>query len=65
MKEKILKSIINKHNATGGNNGISLVTLKNDLNIDIKELKSILNELHKEKKITVKKGSNGTLVFLK
>jgi len=63
MKKDLIKFLQDKHNATGGHNGTSLAVLKNVLNIDIIDLKKILNQLHKDEKIVVKKGINSKLVF--
>jgi hypothetical protein len=63
MKSKILKLLQEKYDKTS--QGISVVDLKNTLNLPINELKIFLNELHKEKKITVRQGINGKLICLK
>ena len=63
MKPEILKLLQEKYDKTS--QGISVVDLKNALNLPISELKIILNELHKEKKIVVRQGINGKLIYLK
>jgi len=63
MKPKILKLLQEKYDKTS--QGISVVDLKNALNLPISELKIFLNELHKEKKIVVRQGINGKLIYLK
>ena len=44
---------------------ISIVDFSNGLDLPIAELKKILNELHKEKKIVARQGINGKLIYLK
>lgn len=63
MKPEILKLLQEKYDKTS--QGISVVDLKNALNLPISELKIILNELHKDKKIVVRQGINGKLIYLK
>lgn len=63
MKPEILKIIQEKHNRTS--QGITIVDLANELNLPIDDLKIILNELHKDKKIIVRQGINGKLIYLK
>ena len=63
MKLEILKLLQEKYEKTS--QGISFVDLGNSLNLPINELKIILNELHKEKKIVVRQGINGKLIYLK
>jgi len=63
MKPEILKLLQEKYDKTS--QGISVVDLKNALNLPIIELKIFLNEFHKEKKIVVRQGINGKLIYLK
>ena len=63
MKSEIIKLLQEKYNKS--NQGISIVDLSNSLNLPISELKKLLNELHKEKKIVVRQGINGKLIYLK
>lgn len=63
MKLKILKLLQEKYDKTS--QGVSVVDISNSLNLPISELKTILNELHKEKKISVRQGINGKLIYLK
>jgi len=63
MKPEILKLLQEKYDKTS--QGISVVDLKNALNLPISELKIFLNELHKDKKIVVRQGINGKLIYLK
>jgi len=63
MKPKILKLLQEKYDKSS--QGVAVVDLGNSLNLPISELKIILNELHKEKKISVRQGINGKLIYLK
>ena len=63
MKSEIIKLLQEKYDKS--NQGISIVDLSNDLDLPIAELKKILNELHKEKKIVARQGINGKLIYLK
>ena len=63
MKSEIIKLLQEKYDKS--NQGISIVDLSNGLDLPIAELKKILNELHKEKKIVVRQGINGKLIYLK
>lgn len=63
MKSEIIKLLQDKYDKS--NQGISIVDLSNGLNLPIAELKKLLNELHKEKKIVVRQGINGKLIYLK
>ena len=63
MKSEIIKLLQDKYDKS--TQGISIVDLSNGLDLPIAELKKILNELHKEKKIVARKGINGKLIYLK
>jgi hypothetical protein len=63
MKSEIIKLLQEKYDKTS--QGILVVGLKNALNLPIDELKIFLNELHKDKKIVVRQGINGKLIYLK
>lgn len=63
MKSEIIKLLQEKYDKS--NQGISIVDLSNGLDLPIAELKKILNELHKEKKIVARQGINGKLIYLK
>ena len=63
MKPEILNLLREKYDKTS--QGISVVDLKNALNLPISELKIFLNELHKDKKISVRQVINGKLIYLK
>ena len=63
MKSEIIKLLQEKYDKS--TQGISIVDLSNGLDLPIAELKKILNELHKEKKIVARQGINGKLIYLK
>ena len=63
MKSEIIKFLQEKYDKS--TQGISIVDLSNSLDLPIAELKKILNELHKEKKIVVRQGINGKIIYLK
>ena len=63
MKSEIIKLLQDKYDKS--TQGISIVDLSNGLDLPIAELKKILNELHKEKKIVVRQGINGKIIYLK
>jgi predicted transcriptional regulator len=63
MKSEIIKLLQEKYDKS--NQGVYIVDLSNGLDLPIAELKKILNELHKEKKIVARQGINGKLIYLK
>ncbi len=63
MKSEIIKLLQDKYDKS--TQGISIVDLSNGLDLPIAELKKILNELHKEKRIVARQGINGKLIYLK
>jgi len=63
MKQQILDSVKSHYDKTHG--GITLIQLMNLLKIEISDLKKLLNELHKEKKILIRQGVNQKLIYLK
>ncbi len=63
MKSEIIKFLQEKYDKS--TQGISIVDLSNVLDLPIAELKKLLNELHKEKKIVARQGINGKLIYLK
>ena len=63
MKQKILKLLQEKYDKTS--QGIAVVDLGNSLNLPISELKVFLTELYQDKKIVVRQGINGKLIYLK
>ena len=63
MQQKILDLLIEKHEKTYG--GLNLIQLGELLKIGQEELKSELNALHKDKKITIKIGINHKYIYIK
>ena len=63
MKSEIIKLLQDKYE--NSDQGLPIVQLSNSLDLPIAELKKILNELHKEKKIVARQGINGKLIYLK
>lgn len=63
MKSEIIKFLQEKYDKS--TQGVYIVDLSNGLDLPIAELKKILNELHKEKKIVVRQGINGKLIYEK
>jgi len=63
MKSEIIKLLQDKYE--NSDQGLPIVQLSNSLDLPIDELKKLLNELHKEKKIVVRQGINGKLIYLK
>ena len=63
MKYEILNIIKKKHRLTGGHCGHSLVTLQRESSIGFIELREILNQLWREKEITIAEGVNNKLIF--
>ena len=60
LREVILaKQILNENKC-----GTTLMFLKEELNFNGDDLKRLLNELHVEKFIIIRKGINGKLIFL-
>lgn len=48
----------------GNSSGTSLITISSNFEVGIFDLKQVLNKLHRDKKIVVKKGLNQLLIFL-
>lgn len=65
MLEKLRAIIIAKQTLNENKCGTTLMVLIEELNIDSDEVKKLLNELHAEKFIRIRKGINGKLIFLK
>lgn len=63
MQQQIIDFVNKKHEESGGSCGTYLVELKNQLQISYDDLKKILSEMHKEKKIRVRKGINGFMIM--
>jgi hypothetical protein len=60
---EILKCIEDYHNKTNGNCGLGVNDILQQLEIPFIDIKKSLNSLYKLKKIKVKKGINGNLIF--
>lgn len=63
MKEKILQQIKDRFEKTNG--GITIIELSEINEIAYSEMKKILSELYKEKKIITRQSINHTLIYLK
>jgi DNA-binding MarR family transcriptional regulator len=63
MKQKILDEVKSHYDKT--NCGTTLIQLRDLLKIEISDLKKLLNELHKEKLIVIRKGINNLLIYEK
>lgn len=63
LKGKVMNIIIEKYKVSGGHNGCYPSRMKNELKVEYPELREVLNQLFKEKKIILKDGSQGKLVF--
>jgi len=64
MKQQAYDMIKSKHDSSGGKCGIYIPEILNALKTDYQTLKPFLSELSVEKKIRVRKGINGLLLFL-
>ena len=65
MKDDVEKLLIDKKIKSGGHCGTYVPDILNQLGIDYKTAKPILNGLFKEGKIIIKPGSKGKLIFWK
>lgn len=65
MQQQIIDLLNKKHEESNGSSGFKITDLMQILNTDFKDLKTALSKLHKEKKIKVRKGINGFLIFKK
>lgn len=65
LRDKILKTLEAYHDKTGGHCGITSASLTSQLNVEFKEMKPVLNQLYKDKKITVHPNVHGLLVKIK
>lgn len=64
-EDAILEILKEQYERTGGHCGTYLVNIKNNLNIELQDLKEALNKLYKSKKITVHDGIHGRLIKYK
>lgn len=65
MLQKLKDKIIERQTLNGNRCGTTMPYLISELGIDSEELKTLLNQLYKEKFITIRKGINNQLIFLK
>ena len=65
MLEKLREIIIARQTLNENKCGTTLMFLMEELNLNWNEIKELLNELHAEKFIQIRKGINGKLIFLK
>jgi hypothetical protein len=65
MLEKLREVIIARQTLNDNKCGTTLVFLMEELNLNGDELKVLLNKLHAEKFIRIRKGINVKLIFLK
>lgn len=63
IEGEVLKILIHKHRISGGHNGTYIVKLKTQLQIYYDSLRKVLNKMYKEKKIIIRDGSKGKLIF--
>jgi Mn-dependent DtxR family transcriptional regulator len=64
MLEKLNDIIISTQKLNQNKCGITIIFLANKLNIDLNEVKELLNQLHSKKLIIIRQGINQKLVFL-
>ena len=62
IKRRVESFLKNKHERTAGHCGTTVAALKKELGCEMTELRSALNQLYKEKKITIRDGAHGKLV---
>jgi Mn-dependent DtxR family transcriptional regulator len=65
MLEKLNDIIISTQKLNQNKCGITIIFLANKLNIDLNEVKELLNQLHSKKLIIIRQGINQKLVFLR
>ena len=63
LENEVIKILIHKHKISGGHNGTYPVSILTQLQIEYASLRKILNKLYKEKKIIIRDGSKGKLIF--
>jgi hypothetical protein len=64
MLEQLREVILARQTLNENKCGTTLMFLKEELDFNGDELKVLLNELHAEKFIRIRKGINGKLIFL-
>lgn len=65
LTDKVLQYLTERQKATGNNCGTYPVNLRIALNVEWKDLRTVLNNLYKQKLITIHPGIKGDLIFLK
>ena len=65
MLDKLKQKIVERQTLNGNKCGTTMPYLISELGIDSQEITKLLNQLHKEKFITVRKGINNQLIFLR
>ena len=63
MEEQVLQQIEEAHNKSKGKCGITIPSIQNNLDLSYKTLRPILEKLYREKKIIIRDGINGKLIF--
>lgn len=63
MTEQVKSLILSHQKLTNRKSGLSIVTIKETLNIPLDELKPILKQLHNEGLFEVREGVNEQLIF--
>lgn len=64
MSERIVQIVTEVNEKSGGHNGITIPRLLEMLDKNYDEVKQVLRDLYKEKKIIVRDGIRGKLIFL-
>jgi hypothetical protein len=65
MLEKLRTLIKERQTLSENKCGTTVMFLMEEINLNEDEIKELLNQLHAEKFIRVRKGINGKLIFLK
>lgn len=61
MKNEIVEIVSNNFKKTRG--GTTMIELRDGLDLTVDEIKTLLNELHAEKKIRIRQGINQKLIY--
>ena len=64
LTDKIFKIVQNKHTITGGHCGVYLTSILIDLKYSKDQIEEVIENLHNENKIELRKGINGLMVKL-
>lgn len=65
MLDKLKQKITERQTLNGNKCGTTMPYLISELVIDSEELKTLLNQLYKDKFITIRQGINNQLIFLR